>query len=280
MAVRIITDSTSDMTQEEAGKKDLLVVPLHNYFGEEDFLDGVTISKEQFFERLATAQDLPKSSQPSPDEFLSYFNDCKEAADSAVVITIASQLSGTYQSAMIAKEMCEYEQIYIVDSETTTLGLLCLVEYALELRNQGMAAEQIADELNQVKNKIQIYALVDTLKYLKMGGRLSATAALAGTLLHIKPIIEVTEGVVTVAAKTRGLNGAYKKLIDLIVESGGIDESKPMAIGYTGDASVLEPFRQFAQNSLPISDAKVSAIGSTIGVHAGPGACGIGYFRK
>lgn len=280
MALRIITDSTSDISQKEAKVKGITVVPLHNMFGEQEYLDGVTITVEEFYEKLAKVEELPTTSQPSPDEFLTHFQECKEAGDSVIVLTISSKLSGTYQSAVIAKDMCDYEDIYIIDSLTTTLGLTCLVEYTLELVKKGIAVAQIVAEIEEVKHKVRIFALVDTLKYLKKGGRLSATAAFAGTLLHIKPIVEVKNGVVEVAGKARGMNGAIKKVVDLVDEAGGIDQTKPSRIGYSGKPSVMDEFASYVKGYYQTIKFETTPIGSTIGVHAGPGACAIAFFIK
>lgn len=278
--IHIITDSTSDITQVQAGEEDLIVVPLHNLFGEEEYLDGVTISTEEFYQRLVTTEELPTTSQPSPEEFFTHFNRCKEEGSSAIVITISSKLSGTFQSASIAKDMCDYDEIYLVDSLTATLGLNCLVQYAKILRERGLSAKEIVDELEEKKHKVRVYALVDTLKYLKKGGRLSASAALAGTLLQIKPIIEVKDGVVEVAAKSRGMQGAYKKVMELVEEANGIDMEFPFNIGYTGDANAAQKFDAYTKEYLKKQDIVKIAIGSTIGVHAGPGACGIAFFHR
>lgn len=278
--IYIITDSTSDISQVQAAKQDFIVVPLHNMFGQEEYLDGVTISTEEFYQRLATVEELPTTSQPSPEEFLTHFNKIKAEGSSAVVITISGKLSGTYQSACIAKDICEYDEIYIMDSLSASIGLNCLVQYAKIMREQGMSAKDIAVELEAKKAKVKVIALVDTLKYLKKGGRLSASAALAGTLLNIKPIIEVADGLVVVAAKARGLKSAYKKVIDLVEEAGGIDHSYPYCIGYTGDASATENFEAYAKEYTNQSTISNIAIGSTIGVHAGPGACAIAFFSK
>lgn len=280
MAIRIITDSTSDVTQKMAKEKDMIVVPLHNLFGNEEFLDGVTITNEEFYQRLAMSEQLPTTSQPSPEEFLTYFLKCKEAKESVIVLTIASKLSGTYQSALIAKEVCEYEDIHIIDSLTATMGLNILVEYAVNLRNQGKSVTEIVSELEECKNRIRVFAVVDTLKYLKKGGRLSTTAAIAGTLLNVKPIVKVLDGVVGVAAKSRGLNGANKKVMELIQEEGGMDQEMPYCIGYTADSSVVDPMKTLLEENLQATSPLISPMGSTIGVHAGPGACGVAFFAN
>lgn len=278
--IYIITDSTSEIPQIETNNKNLVVVPLHNLFGNEDNLDGVTISTEEFYQRLATTETLPTTSQPSPEEFLTHFNKVKEEGSSAVVLTVSSKVSGTYQSACIAKDLCEYENIHIVDSLTVTIGLNCLVKFALALREKGMSAKKIVAELEAIKDRVKVIALVDTLKYLKKGGRLSATVALAGTFLNIKPIIEVSDGVLAVAAKARGINSAYKKVIDLIEEKGGVDDSYPFCIGYSGEPSLTENFATCIKRHLKQTNISSIAIGSTIGVHAGPGACGVAFFSR
>lgn len=280
MNIRIITDSTSDITQIEAENLNINVVPLRVRFDNEEFEDGINLSAEEFYEKLNETKNLPVTSQPSPEDFLRLFEEAKANNDEVVVITISSLLSGTNQSAALAKTLCEYDKIYIVDSCNVTLGLNLLVKYAVSLRAKLSSAEEIAMELNRVKERINIFAVVDTLEYLKKGGRLSSTAALAGTLLNIKPIIRVKDGVVSVAAKARGTNGAYSKIKGLIDETGGIDFNMPHLLGFTGASSVLEPFEAYLEKSMELNNIPVNIIGSTVGVHAGPGACGIAYFTK
>lgn len=280
MSIRIITDSTSDITQVDAKNLNISVVPLRVRIDNEEFQDGINLTAEEFYEKLKEAKSLPVTSQPSPEDFLKLFEDAKANNDEVIVITISSLLSGTNQSATLAKSLCEYDKIYIVDSCNVTLGLNLLVKYAVSLRDKLCSAEEIALELNKVKERINILAVVDTLEYLKKGGRLSSTAALAGTLLSIKPIIRVKDGVVAVAAKARGTNGAFSKIKSLIEETGGIDFNMPHLLGYTGAVSVLEPFEAYLDKSMELTNLPVNIIGSTVGVHAGPGACGIAYFAK
>lgn len=278
MSIRIITDSTSDITQIEAKERNLTVVPLCVSFDQEEFKDGVTLSSEEFYEKLETSKTLPITSQPSPEEFLKHFQIAKESGDQVIVITLSSNLSGTYQSALLAKTICEYDKIHLVDSQTVTLSLKILVEYALSLRDKGASFEEIISELEDAKTRIKLFAVVGTLEYLKKGGRLSSTAAMAGTLLGIKPIIKVEDGTVAMAAKARGTNSAYSKISALIEENGGIDISMPYTLGYSGTAESLDPFQSFMEKSFTLSNSPISIIGATVGVHAGPGACGIAYF--
>ncbi len=278
MSIKIITDSTSDITQIDAKEKNITVVPLCVRFDQEEFKDGVTLSSQEFYAKLQNSKTLPITSQPSPDEFLKHFEEAKESGDEVIVITLSSTLSGTYQSAMLAKSMCEYDKIYLVDSQTVTLSLKVLVDYAIDLREKGTSFEDMISILEEAKTRIKLFAVVGTLEYLKKGGRLSSTAAIAGTLLGIKPIIKVENGTVAMAAKARGTNSAFNKISSLIEENGGIDMSMPYTLGYSGSPESLDAFQPFIEKAFDLSNSKVSIIGATVGVHAGPGACGIAYF--
>ncbi|WP_040193928.1 DegV family protein [Clostridium culturomicium] len=278
MSIRIITDSTSDIPQNQAKERNLTIVPLCVRFGDEEFKDGVTLSSEDFYKRLEASKILPVTSQPSPNEFLNHFEEAKAANDEVIVITLSSTLSGTYQSAMLAKSMCEYDKIHVIDSETVTLSLKILIDYAVKLRNEGLSFEELISELETSKKRIKLFAVVGTLEYLKKGGRLSSTAAIAGTLLGIKPIVKVEDGSVLMAAKARGTNSAFNKISSLIEENGGIDMSMPYTLGYSGSPESLDAFKPFIEKAFNLSNSPISIIGSTVGVHAGPGACGIAYF--
>ncbi|MDD3428742.1 MAG: DegV family protein [Oscillospiraceae bacterium] len=280
MAIRILTDSTADLTAQQAADLNVEVIPLKVMFGTQEFLDGVTISVEEFYEKMVSSAKLPTTSQPSPAQFLAHFEAAQEAQDEVIVLTISSAISGTYQSANIAKETCGYEKIYLIDTATATLGAQLLVLLAVKLRQQGLSAQEIALELETQKYNICLLAFVDDLKYLKRGGRLSGAGAVAGTLLGIKPIVEVAEGKVVVAGKARGLPGAYVNIFKLMETRGGVDEAYPVCVGYTGERQSVEPFYRYITNNLKLSKPYISPIGSVIGVHAGPGAGGIAFFKK
>ena len=281
MAIRILTDSTADFTQEEIRELGLTVIPLNVNFGpDEVYRDGLDLDLREFYERLETSEKLPTTSQPSPELFLAAFEEAKEAGDQVVAVLLSAALSGTMQSAKLAAEMSGYEdQIFLVDSMTVTLAEQLLVRRALALRDQGLTAAEIARTLDEEKSCIRLYAVVDTLKYLQKGGRLSTAVAVAGTLLGIKPVITVRDGKVGVAGKARGLPGAYVTIFKLIsAEEGGIDILRPYLLGYTGHRKTVEPFYRYICDTLHLPKPPVSAIGTVIGVHAGPGACGIAYF--
>lgn len=279
MNIKIITDSTSDISQKEAKDLGISVIPLHVIFPEGEYKDGIDLSPEEFYERLKTSPTLPSTSQLTPEQFLPYFEESKKNKDILLVITVSSLLSGTYQSAVIAKDIVDYNDIYIIDSLTVTLGLQILVKKALELLKLGYTAEALAQTLEKIKHKIKLYAIIDNLEYLKKGGRLSGVGALAGTILNIKPIVEVTEGKLRVASKARGMTSAYQKTIQLIEQCGGINYHYPYSIGYSANQDNMRNFLN-TFNNLNVESGNISPIGSVVGTHAGPGACGIAFFTN
>lgn len=279
MKTRIIIDSTADLSAELKSK--VAVVPLTVHFGDEEYLDGVTIDHKAFYEKLIESDQLPTTSQATPDSFIKEFEKVKEAGDSAVVITISSKLSGTYQSATIAAE--DFENIYNVDSGSAAIGSGILAERALQLAESGMEAREIAEILNKEKEKIVIIALLDTLEYLKKGGRISKTVAFAGAVLNIKPVISVEDGEIAVLGKARGSKMGNNLLVQEIEKSGGVDFEKPVMLGYSGlsDALLLkyiEDSKYLWEKGL--KDIRYTAIGSVIGTHAGPGAIAAAFFKK
>ena len=206
MSIRIITDSGADIPQRlgastgENPRDDLTILPMHVYFGEKEFLDGVNLSHQQFYEMLIESEELPKTSQIPPYEFEQVYEQAVAAGEQVVVITISSKLSGTYQSACVAAE--DYEgKVYVVDSLNATLGERCLVDYALRLKDQGKTAEEIVAELTQARKRIRLLALLDTLEYLKRGGRISKSVAMVGGMLSIKPVVSVVDGEVVMVGK-------------------------------------------------------------------------------
>lgn len=275
--MRIIVDSTSDLTPEI--KKQVHIVPLTVHFGDEEFIDGVTIDHKQFYEKLIETDVHPSTSQASPAAFEAEYEKAKD--EGAVVITVSSKLSGTYQSAVIAAE--EYENIYVVDSTSVAIGASILVELAVRLANQGLEAKEIARQLEEEKRKIVLVALVDTLEYLKKGGRISKSVAAFGTMLNIKPVLAVEDGEIQVLGKARGSKMGNNMLVQQIDKAGGIDFTKPVLLGYTGlsDAMLLKYIndsRYLWEGNLP--EVRYTTIGSVIGTHVGPGAVAVAFFKK
>lgn len=277
MGITIITDSTAEILPAEAKSRNLVVLPIKTVFEDGVYRDGVDLMPEEFYEKQASAKTLPSTTQPSPFEFEELFSEAVNRGDSVIALLIAGTLSGTVQSANMAKGNIEGE-IYVIDSECTTVSLRLLVEHALELREKGCSAVEIVTAVEKAKKRIKLFAYVDTLEYLKKGGRISKTAAFAGSLLDVKPLIYLRDGELGVKSKVRGLKNAQKEVIRLAQEDG-IDTEMPVALGYSGSRETFEQFNELAVNTIGKIDS-VSAIGSVIGAHVGPGAGAIAYFKK
>jgi len=280
MSVRIIIDSTVDIDPKL--KNRFTIVPLTVHFGDEEYLDGITINHKQFYEKLIESDILPTTSQAPPIAFAEVFEQVAAAGDTAVVITIASQLSGTFQSALVAAQ--DYEgTIFVVDSRTAAIGSGILAELALNLARGGASAAEIFDKLLVMRDRICLVALLDTLEYLKKGGRISKTAAFAGNLLSIKPVITIKDGVIHTLGKARGSKQGNNLLITEIQNAGGVDFDLPLLLGYTGLSDAM--LNKYIEDSAGIWQGNVdelatTAIGSVIGTHAGPGAVAVAFFKK
>ena len=279
MKTRIIVDSTTDLLPHL--KEQVQVVPLTVLFGEEQFIDGVTIDHKTFDEELVESDVLPSTSQATPAAFGTEMKKAQDAGAEAVVITISSKLSGTYQSAVIAAQ--DYPNVFVVDSGTGAIGGGILTERALQLAQEGRSARDIAAILEEEKKKIRIVALVDTLEYLKKGGRISKTVAFAGTMLNIKPVLSIVDGEINMLGKARGSRQGNNLLVQEIEKAGGVDFSRPVLLGYTGLSDAL--LRKYIEDSRHIwqeglTNVRYTLIGSVIGTHAGPGAVAVAFFQK
>lgn len=279
MAVRIIVDSSGDYSMAEIEKRQITCIPMTIAFGEQQYTDGVDLSKDEFFEKLIGEDVFPKTSQPSPAEFAECFEKAKEAGDSVIAILISGALSGTIQSAKLAKDMVEYDDIFIIDSMSATLGIRMLADRAVRMRDQGAGAEEIAAELEELKPRIRIYAGLDTLEYLYKGGRLSKAEAVVGKLAGIKPIIAVKAGEVVLQGKQRGVKQVCKQLAKILEEEAP-DPNYPVYFIYAYDKKNCITFIQFLQKKgMEFGEVKTRGIGPTIGAHIGPGAFGIVYIK-
>ena len=280
MSVRIIVDSTADLNV--AVKDKVTVVPLTIHFGEEEYVDGVTISYEEFYDKLVNSDVLPTTSQATPAAFMSVFEEVVKNGDTAVVLTVASKLSGTYQSAMIAVQ--DYaDHIRVVDTESVAIGAGILAEYALQLVELGKSAEEIAQILTVERENINVIALLDTLEYLKKGGRISKTVAFAGGVLNIKPVACIKAGEILLLGKARGAKQGNNLLVTEIQKVGGVDFDKPVLLGYTGND--ISQLQNYVENSTALWEGMVESlsaahIGSVVGTHAGPGAIAVAFFHK
>ncbi len=280
MSVKIITDSTADLSP--ALKSSLTVVPLTIRFGVEEYIDGVTIDHKQFYEKLIECDDMPQTSQANIGDFEEIFEKITKQGDDAVVITISSKLSGTHHSASVAAEDFKGD-IFVIDSENVSIGTGVLVELACRLATEGKPAAEIASLLEKAKREVEVIAMFDSLEYLKKGGRISKTAAVAGALLSIKPVISIKDGEVAIVGKARGSKQANNHLSTHIETSGGIDFSRPLILGYTGLSDHL--LQKYIEDSAHLwkgqtDTLSIAPVGSVVGTHAGPGAIAVAYFRK
>lgn len=278
MAIYILTDSTADFHPEEAERRGIWVVPLKVQFGEEEFPD--VLDYAAFFRRLEEAKELPTTSQAGPDDFLPWFERAKERGDSVICLPMAASLSGTCQSALIAREMCGYEDIHVVDSTQTVLGLRLLIDLACLLRDQGLDAPAIVEELEQAKGRVKLLAVVDTLKYLHKGGRLPAAVSIAGELLKVKPIITLKDGQLGLVGKGVGAKGSLAALVRLVGEELAFDQRLPVYYGYTAQDGLCRGLMALTQETFGPHRSEVHPVGAVIGTHVGPGAAVMVYLER
>jgi DegV family protein with EDD domain len=282
MAIQIIIDSASDILPQEAEKLGAIHLPLTVQFGDREYADSVDLSHREFYEKLIESDTLPTTSQISPAVFQDAYERVTGKGDTALVITLSSKLSGTYQSAVIAAQ--EYEsKVFVVDSENVTIGERLLILRAVALRDEGLPAADIARQLDEEKKSIRLMALLDTLEYLKKGGRVSSAVAFAGGLLAIKPVVAVENGQVAMAGKARGSKQGNNLLRQLIAKCGGIDFERPFALAYSGLSDEL--LKKYISDSADLwegnaQDLPISSVGCTIGTHVGPGAVAVAFFEK
>lgn len=278
MNVRIITDSSADLRMGLGAE--IPFVPLTINFGEEEFVDNVTMSRREFYEHLRVCKELPKTSQPTPDAFAQAYQKAVDAGEKVVVLTISSKLSGTFQSANIAA-MDFPGQVYVVDTRSAAIGVGVLAEYANGLAKQGLSAEEIVAKLETEKHNVVLLAALDTLDYLVRGGRLSKVAGIAGGLLNIKPVITLENGEIIVAGKARGTKQANAMMNKGVAGVGGVDTTKPMLFGFTGLSDDLLQ-KYLSESTAVYGDAQLDStlISGAIGTHVGPGAYAVAFFKN
>ena len=277
--IRILLDSSADFSAEEAKMRNMELVPINITFNDTNYRDGVDITKDEFYDMLIASEIFPMTAQPSPQDFLDIFEDAKEKGDQLIYLSLSSALSGTFQSATLAKNMAEYDEIYLVDTLSATRAIRLMAEYACKLREEGKDAATIAAELEEFKSRVVILAAVDTLEYLQKGGRLSKAAAAVGELANLKPIITVTqEGKIGVPGKALGRNKALSTLVKMITEKD-IDTTIPIYSIYAVGEENTEKLEQKLGKE-GVSVTKRLQLGPTIGCHVGPGAYGVIFVTK
>lgn len=280
MAIRIITDSASDIPQDVAKEWGVTVLPINVRFGDEEYLDGVTLSADDFYHKLIETDEVPKTSQISPYVYAQEFEKADEAGDELIYFCLSSRVSGCYQSATLAA--ADYsDNIHIVDTKQFCISEYILVQRAVMLRDEGKSCDEIISIIQEEMKSVHVISAFDTLEYLKLGGRLSSAAAFAGNMLMIKPVITIEDGVVKVIGKARGSKKSHNMLTEFVTNSGGIDFSKPLCLAYSGFSQ--EVLTKYVEDSKAIYEGhedqlQYTVVGATIGTYAGPGAIALAYF--
>ena len=279
--VRIITDSAADFEPFELEKWKITCIPIKVLLGDQEYEENINLSKDQFFELLASTGATPKTSQPSPQILIDLFEEAKQAGEEAIYITLSSALSGTYQTASMTCEDMDSDKLHVFDSRNATGGQRLLVEYAVRLRDEGKSAREILDGLESIRDKIVLFACIDTLEYLYRGGRISQTVYKLGTMAQVKPIIRVSEeGAIEVPAKAMGMRKGMDQLCKRL-ESQKPDTGHKLYVMYTADRTIGETMAQkLAAMGYEVPAEQVVQVGAGIGSHIGPNACGIVYVAE
>ena len=277
--VRIITDSAADFSPRELAEKNIICIPLTVIFSGEEYQENVNLSKDQFYDLLLASEDLPKTAQASPQLLLDLFEDAPKNGDEAVYICLSSALSGTYQSAVMTRNLLGYDSCHVVDSRNATGGQRMLLEHAVKLREEGRSAAEIVAEIEKLRERIVLFACIDTLEYLYKGGRISHTTYKLGTLANIKPIITVDpNGGIQVPAKAMGM----RKGMDTLRKRPELQPAAPdfpLYVMYTNNRAVGQELAQrLTDNGIAVAD--IIQVGAAIGSHIGPDACGLVYVAQ
>ncbi len=278
--IRIITDSASDIPQNNPYA--ITVLPMSIRFGNTEYKDGLDLEPKEFYEKLIESDELPATSLISPATFEEEYKSAIDSGEKVVVITVSSNLSGTYQSALLAA--VDYpDDVFVVDSKNVAVGENIVVLLAAELKNKGLSAKEIAEELDREKEKIHVLAVLDTLEYLKKGGRISSAVAFVGGALNLKPVVAVKDGKVEMIGKARGSKNGNNYLVKEIENTSGVDFTKPLCLGYAGLNDTL--LQKYIEDSSSLWEGykdrlNISPIGATIGTHCGPGTIAVAFFAK
>lgn len=279
--IKILVDSASDIDLEESQKMGIEFLPIEIMIDGTSYYDGVNLSHPDFFLKLTQCSDFPRTSQITEFRYAEKFEELTKNGDSLIAICLSSKLSGTYEQAVKASK--NFKNVYVVDSLNACGGERILTEYAIRLVQKGLPAEEIVKKLNEDKMKIKLYAVIDTLKYLKKGGRISPLVAFAGTMLNIKPIISVDGGEIKLVGKALGSKKSASLLTDFVKKTKGIDFDYPFVIGYSNfTTNAAERYVQDNKELFGdhLSEVRYRMLGSTIGTHIGTGAIAVTFFEK
>ena len=277
--IKIVTDSTAYLPEATVRQHDIRVVPLYVHFGEKAFREGVELSNQEFYTRLKEAPELPTTSQPSAGEFHQVFKELLDAGHEIVTLTISSKLSGTWNSAMAAKEMLPEADITVIDSLSTSVGLHLMVETAVEAASAGATRQEIVEKVEAIKQRLQIFFVVDTLEYLAKGGRIGNAKAFLGTLLKVKPILVLQDGAIEPLEQVRSKRKAQARMLDLVEEY--VDNRGPQARTAVTNALVpdeAEALKKEIVERLGCREPVMGELGPVIGTHTGPGVVGVAVY--
>lgn len=279
--VRIITDSAADFEPMELERKQITCIPLKVLFDTEEYEENINLTKGKFYEKMLAFEGFPKTSQAAPQVLADLFDEAKAAGDEAIYFTLSSALSGTWQSAMFIREDLGYEGAFVVDTRNATGGQRMLVEYAVRLRDEGKCAADIVAGVEALRDRIVLYACINTLEYLYRGGRISHLAYTLGTLAQIKPIIHVDHlGRVDIPAKAMGMRKGMEHLCKQ-ADAKAPDPDFPLYVMYTDDRSAAEALAvRLAEHGQAVHPDNIIQVGAAIGSHIGPKACGLVYVGK
>lgn len=279
MAVKILVDSTCDLPLSKLEELGLYMEPLTIHFGEDNLRDTYDINHAEFFARLRAAKKLPTTSQVPVGRFIDRYKELlgDDPANEVVVLTLSKNLSATYQSACMARDDLDDPRVYVVDQGGTSLSAVPAILTAVKMRDAGKSAREIGDFLTGKRNNLRIFAMVDSLQHLHKGGRLSTASTVAGSLMGIKPILDIRDGVILVAGKARGQTAANKMIIEQI-KSCGVDRSLPFVFAHIDAKPAMEALMETAVPALGIADYSIVDIGAVIGTHVGPGSFGVGFY--
>jgi len=280
MAIRILTDSTSDLSPQEAEEKGVWLMPMQVLFGDTPYLDSIDIDHPTFYQMLTQSEDFPTTTQLTPNEFLTWFERAREAGDEVVCIPLAATLSGTFQNALIAKDMCDYDGIHVVDARMATVPLRMVVDYACALRDKGLPAADIAAQTLAAARRVRVYGMVDTLEYLHKGGRISGAVKVVGSMLRVKPLITIDQHALSVTGKAMGIKKGFAALIESLGPAMDIDPQLPcLYYGYCGSDENCRQLMELAEEAYHPAAAQIHSVGAIIGAHLGPGATIVGYIE-
>ena len=274
MAVRIVTDSTCDISRETVDQLGITVVPAYVLFGEESFRQGIDINPTQFYARLQSSPQLPSTSQPTPGDFTERLEPLVSAGDQVVCITVARQLSGTYNSAIQAASQFDDSAITVIDAQTASVGhMLQVIAAAEDASAPDATAESVVAAATERASGGFGLAMVDTLEYLQKGGRIGKAQAFMGSILKVKPILRVANGEVLPVDRPRNLRRGLQRLEELVREQAG--SVSKLAVAYTTDAAPAEEMRSRLSDLADLENTYTVQIGSAIGTHVGPGAIAV-----